>query len=179
MRKGGLMYLCSAKKEYLSIARSHSVPGSIIRNFKEITKVRLSVSVVFSSVAGYLLGAETIDYYILLLLCIGGYCMVGASNVFNQIIERDLDALMDRTKDRPLPAGRMGVTPAFYLGKYTYSYRNCSIVCDQSTNCNVWGNFNLHVREFIYSAKDTHTSICFCRGFSRSNSLYAGMGGCN
>ncbi|QNJ97826.1 Protoheme IX farnesyltransferase [Constantimarinum furrinae] len=109
------MYLCSAKKEYLSIARSHSVPGSIIRNFKEITKVRLSVSVVFSSVAGYLLGAETIDYYILLLLCIGGYCMVGASNVFNQIIERDLDALMDRTKDRPLPAGRMGVTPAFIL----------------------------------------------------------------
>ncbi|WP_233280012.1 heme o synthase [Constantimarinum furrinae] len=99
----------------MSIARSHSVPGSIIRNFKEITKVRLSVSVVFSSVAGYLLGAETIDYYILLLLCIGGYCMVGASNVFNQIIERDLDALMDRTKDRPLPAGRMGVTPAFIL----------------------------------------------------------------
>nr|WP_317173005.1 heme o synthase [Constantimarinum furrinae] len=97
------------------MARSHSVPGSIIRNFKEITKVRLSVSVVFSSVAGYLLGAETIDYYILLLLCIGGYCMVGASNVFNQIIERDLDALMDRTKDRPLPAGRMGVTPAFIL----------------------------------------------------------------
>ncbi len=42
--------------------------------------------------------------------------MVGASNVFNQIIERDLDALMDRTKNRPLPAGRMGVTHAFILG---------------------------------------------------------------
>jgi len=41
--------------------------------------------------------------------------MVGASNVYNQIIERDLDALMDRTKDRPIPAGRMGVTPAFIL----------------------------------------------------------------
>jgi protoheme IX farnesyltransferase len=109
------VYLCSAKNEDLSVTRSHSIPHSIVRNFKEITKVRLSVSVVFSSVAGYLLGAETIDYYILLLLCIGGYCMVGASNVFNQIIERDLDALMDRTKDRPLPADRMGVTPAFVL----------------------------------------------------------------
>ena len=78
--------------------------------------MRLSVSVVFSSVAGYLLGVEgPIDFTILLLLCLGGYCMVGASNVYNQIIERDLDALMDRTKDRPIPAGRMGVTPAFIL----------------------------------------------------------------
>jgi len=78
--------------------------------------MRLSVSVVFSSVAGYLLGVDgPIDFTVLLLLCVGGYCMVGASNVFNQIIERDLDALMDRTKDRPIPAGRMGVTPAFIL----------------------------------------------------------------
>lgn len=109
------MYLCSTKKMSLSISQNQSVPQSIIRNFTEITKVRLSVSVVFSSVAGYLLGAETIDFYILLLLCIGGYCMVGASNVYNQIIERDVDGLMDRTKDRPLPAGRMTVSSAFVL----------------------------------------------------------------
>lgn len=109
------MYLCSTKKMSLSISQNQSVPQSIIRNFTEITKVRLSVSVVFSSVAGYLLGAETIDFYILLLLCIGGYCMVGASNVYNQIIERDVDGLMDRTKDRPLPAGRMTVSSAFIL----------------------------------------------------------------
>lgn len=78
--------------------------------------MRLSVSVVFSSVAGYLLGVDgPIDYLVLLLLCVGGYCMVGASNAYNQIIERDLDAKMDRTKDRPLPAGRMGTTAAFIL----------------------------------------------------------------
>lgn len=79
--------------------------------------MRLSVSVVFSSVAGYLLGVDgPVDFRVLLLLCLGGYCMVGASNVFNQIVERDLDALMERTKDRPIPAGRMGVTSAFILG---------------------------------------------------------------
>ncbi|MAT90002.1 MAG: protoheme IX farnesyltransferase [Flavobacteriaceae bacterium] len=88
---------------------------ALFTNFSEITKMRLSVSVVFSSVAGYLLGADTIDFTVLLLLCIGGYCMVGASNVFNQIIERDLDALMERTKNRPLPSGRVAVTPAFLL----------------------------------------------------------------
>ncbi|WP_432413058.1 heme o synthase [Rasiella sp. SM2506] len=99
----------------MAVSQSTSLPVSIFRNFTEITKMRLSVSVVFSSVAGYLLGAESLDFYVLLLLCVGGYCMVGASNVFNQIIERDLDAKMDRTKNRPIPAGRLGVTPAFIL----------------------------------------------------------------
>jgi len=69
----------------------------------------------FSSIAGYFLGAESIDYNILLLLIVGGYCMVGASNVYNQIIERDLDALMDRTKNRPIPSGRMEVKTAFII----------------------------------------------------------------
>ncbi|MDC0408847.1 heme o synthase [Flavobacteriaceae bacterium] len=84
--------------------------------FKEITKFRLSISVLFSSVAGYFLGAEFIRFDVLALLIIGGYCMVGASNVFNQIIERDLDALMERTKLRPLPAGHMTVNRALALG---------------------------------------------------------------
>ena len=87
-----------------------------IRDFKAITKMGLSLSVVFSSVAGYLLGAETIDIQTLILLAFGGYFMVGASNVFNQIIERDYDALMERTKDRPIPSGRMSVRFAFILG---------------------------------------------------------------
>lgn len=99
----------------LSVTHSASFSQTLVRNFIEITKFRLSVSVVFSSVAGYLLGAETIDYFILFLLCVGGYCMVGASNVYNQIIERDLDALMVRTKNRPLPAGQMSVQAAFVL----------------------------------------------------------------
>ena len=84
--------------------------------FKEITKFRLSISVLFSSVAGYFLGAEFIRLDVLALLIIGGYCMVGASNVFNQIIERDLDTLMERTKLRPLPAGHMTVNRALALG---------------------------------------------------------------
>ena len=75
----------------------------------------LSLSVVFSAVAGYLLGAETVDFKVLTLLAFGGYFMVGASNAYNQIIERDLDALMDRTKNRPIPSGRMSVNTAFVI----------------------------------------------------------------
>ena len=75
----------------------------------------LSISVVFSAIAGYLLGAETVEFKTLVLLAFGGYFMVGASNAYNQIIERDLDALMDRTKNRPVPSGRMSVNTAFII----------------------------------------------------------------
>lgn len=87
----------------------------VFTDFKEITKVRLAVSVVFSSIAGYLLGAYEIKVISLLLLAFGGYCMVGASNAFNQIIEKDLDALMKRTRSRPIPSGRMSTNAALAL----------------------------------------------------------------
>ncbi|HLT33722.1 MAG TPA: heme o synthase [Aquaticitalea sp.] len=99
---------------------------SVISDFKEITKMGLSVSVVFSSIAGYLLGTESVDFVTLILLCFGGYFMVGASNAYNQIIERDLDALMDRTKNRPIPAGRVSVNTAFVIA---VSFTIFGVVC--------------------------------------------------
>lgn len=87
----------------------------IFADFKEITKARLSISVVFSAIAGYLLGTPEVQLYPILLLAFGGYCMVGASNAYNQIIEKDLDALMNRTKNRPIPAGRMAVNQALII----------------------------------------------------------------
>ncbi len=91
---------------------------SITTDFLEITKARLAVSVVFSSLAGFMLGVENFgveSWLILLKLAIGGYGMVGASNAFNQVIEKDLDALMDRTKNRPVPAGRMKPNSALII----------------------------------------------------------------
>ncbi len=89
---------------------------AVIDDLKQLTKFGLSISVVFSAIAGYLLAADTIRIATLLLLAIGGYFMVGASNVFNQIIEKDTDKLMKRTKNRPLPAGRMSVNTALAIG---------------------------------------------------------------
>lgn len=91
---------------------------SIFTDFKEITKAGLAVSVLFSSIAGYLLGfdnAHPFSWVTLAMLMIGGYCMVGASNAFNQVIEKDLDALMDRTKNRPVPSGRMTPNVALFV----------------------------------------------------------------
>ena len=94
---------------------------SIYIDFKAITKAGLAISVVFSSIAGFVLGNENFDsssWFTLLKLAIGGYCMVGASNAYNQVIEKDLDALMDRTKNRPVPAGRMSSSLALVIASF-------------------------------------------------------------
>jgi len=93
-----------------------STKSNLFQDFKAITKHRLAISVVFSSVAGYLIAVgREVDFIVLAMLAVGGYCMVGASNAYNQIIERDLDKLMDRTKNRPIPSGTISVKSAFVI----------------------------------------------------------------
>ena len=86
--------------------------SSFLSDFLQLTKMRLALSVVFSSLAGYGIAADQFDMITVMYLFIGGYAMVGASNAYNQILEKDLDALMQRTKNRPLPSGRMDKTTA-------------------------------------------------------------------
>ena len=81
----------------------------------ELTKYRLSLSVLFSSIAGYLIAMDFFSVESFLLLLIGGFFLVGASNGFNQIIERERDALMDRTKNRPIPLGKISPKFAFVI----------------------------------------------------------------
>ena len=89
--------------------------GLIITDFLQLTKFRLAISVVFSSLAGYLLAADKIETQVLLGLFFGGFSMVGASNAFNQLIEKNKDSLMLRTQNRPLPGGRMSNITAFTI----------------------------------------------------------------
>ena len=82
---------------------------------KELIKFRLTLSVVLSSFISYLLGANSIDYITLLLLIFGGIFIVSSSNIFNQIIEKDLDKLMSRTMNRPLPKNEITQNIALFL----------------------------------------------------------------
>ncbi len=82
---------------------------------KELTKFRLTISVVFSSFISYLLGTSDINYIQLLYLILGGILIVSSSNIFNQIIEKDLDKLMKRTQNRPLPTKEITPKLALFL----------------------------------------------------------------
>lgn len=86
--------------------------GKKMKEYLVFTKFRLSFTVVLSALAGYLFNGGT-DWKEILLLVVGGTLVTGASNGSNQIWERDLDKLMNRTKQRPLPAGTMSLKEAY------------------------------------------------------------------
>ena len=120
--------------------------------------MRLALSVVFSSLAGYLLGAETVDFKTLILLAFGGYFMVGASNAFNQIIEKDLDALMDRTKDRPIPAGRMSVNSAFIIASI-FTVLGIVILYTINKQTAMFGAISIFIYTCVYTPLKTKTPL--------------------
>lgn len=84
----------------------------------QLFKVRLGSLVIFSSVIGYLIvAAGNVDFLSLVMLSLGGFLVTGASNAINQIFEKDIDVLMTRTKNRPIPTGRMSAAEAaLYAG---------------------------------------------------------------
>lgn len=75
--------------------------------------------VVFTSVIAYLLSSQfTASLASVVLLAIGGFFIAGASNIFNEILEKDYDKLMKRTMNRPIAAGRLSVSSAVMIAGF-------------------------------------------------------------
>jgi len=123
---------------------------TIISDFKQLTKVGLSLSVVFSSVAGYLLAIDVVNYFTLFLLAIGGFFMVGASNAFNQIIEKDTDLIMKRTQKRPLPTGRMSVNVALTIA-IVFTIFGLSILYSINPKTALFGAISIFLYTSVYT----------------------------
>jgi protoheme IX farnesyltransferase len=92
-------------------------------DFSKLIKFRLTFLVVFSASISFLIGsmanAKTggvINWLDWGKLIIGGFLVTAAANCFNEIIEKDLDKLMKRTMDRPIPAGKMTTGQGLVLG---------------------------------------------------------------
>lgn len=83
---------------------------SFWKDLIKLVKLRLTFLVVFSASISFLIGSQVngaINWVNWAKLIVGGFLITGAANGFNEIIEKDLDRLMTRTSDRPLPSGRM------------------------------------------------------------------------
>ncbi len=103
-----------------------------IKDYLQLVKLSLSIMVVFSSVISYLLAPKVVAYNwgMIILLFAGGMLVTGSANAINQVVEKDTDALMKRTANRPVAAGRMseaegwafavitGALGVFILGNY-------------------------------------------------------------
>ena len=131
---------------------------SFVSDFKQLTKVGLSLSVVFSSIAGYLLAAEVVDGLILIQLAIGGYLMVGASNAFNQVIEKDTDALMKRTMSRPLPTGRMTTSTALIIA-FSFTILGIAILYNINAKSALFGAISIFLYTSVYTPLKSVTPL--------------------
>ena len=130
----------------------------ILSDVKQLTKVGLSLSVVFSSLSGYLLAVDIVNYSILFLLALGGFFMVAASNAFNQIIEKDTDAIMKRTQNRPLPTGRMSVSVALTIA-ILFTILGISILYSINPKSALFGAISIFLYTSIYTPLKSVTPL--------------------
>lgn len=89
--------------------------SSRLKDYVMLMKLRLSSSVVFSSLTGYLLGAHNIIAWEIIALVLGGILVTGAANAFNQVMEKEQDALMSRTANRPVASGRLSIAEGLII----------------------------------------------------------------
>ena len=86
-------------------------------DFIELTKPRISLLVVLTTAAGYLLASPTpLDWLLLWHALLGTALVASGASALNQVVERHTDALMRRTANRPIPAGRLDVDKALFFG---------------------------------------------------------------
>lgn len=101
-------------KETVKSTSSFTIAGKL-KDYRLLIKFSLSFMVAFSAVISYLLAPKVVafDWSMIILLFTGGLLVTGSANAVNEIAEKDTDALMKRTANRPLPSGRMSVEEAW------------------------------------------------------------------
>ena len=98
-------------------ALAYPLSSTRMSDYLQLTKPRLNLLVVFTTGVGYWLGvAGHVDATTLFHAVVGTALVAGGSAVFNQLYEQDVDALMSRTRLRPLPDGRLTPWHAFIFG---------------------------------------------------------------
>jgi protoheme IX farnesyltransferase len=105
------------KNAQAEAAPVHLGMSSLVGDYVALTKPRLNLLVVLTSAAGYYLGAPPQPHWLAMVPAVAGTALVaGGAAVLNQLYERDTDALMRRTRLRPLPDGRVGPDDARIFG---------------------------------------------------------------
>lgn len=92
--------------------------SSPLRDYLQLTKPRISVLLIFTTVTTMVIAAQgrPLPLIVLCATIIGGVCASAGASVLNQYLDREMDARMSRTKLRPLPAGRIAPINALLFG---------------------------------------------------------------
>ena len=105
----------SSSTETVDIATASASRRAV--DFYELTKPRIVLMVLITSFVGYYAGSGSVPDYLRLLQMLFGTALAAAGTLtLNQFLERETDALMDRTARRPLPDGRLQPNDALWFG---------------------------------------------------------------
>ncbi len=140
----------------MQVTTSKNIALPIIKNkivdYAAFYKTRLASLVVFSAALGYLIAANgDISWYKLLMLSLGGFLVTGSSNGFNQVMEREFDKLMERTKNRPVVTGRMSIREAYVVASLSGVFGLVILWTQLNPLAGVLGIFALFLYVVIYT----------------------------
>ena len=133
---------------------------SKLQDYKLLIKFSLSFMVVFSAVICYLLAPKVTEYnwFSIVLFFVGGMLVTGSANAINQVLEKDTDALMKRTANRPIASGRMSTTEGWIFALVT-GVAGVLILWHFNFLTAALGAFSLFVYALIYTPLKTVNSI--------------------
>lgn len=123
-----------------------------LRDFSALVKLRLSLTVVLSSVLAYLVALSPggFSWWALFVLFAGGFLTTGAANVLNEILERDYDRQMARTKNRPIAVGRLSTSDALLYAGFMMLF-GISLLALFNPWTAFLGTFSLVSYAFVYT----------------------------
>ncbi|RKR81428.1 protoheme IX farnesyltransferase [Mucilaginibacter gracilis] len=122
-------------------------------DFSKLIKFRLTFLVVFSASISFLIGSKVnglIEWRSWGMLIAGGFLVTGAANIFNEIIEKDLDKLMKRTMDRPIPSGKMTTGQALVIGLFMAIF-GTSLLFKLNFTAGYLSVFSIALYAFVYT----------------------------
>lgn len=150
--------------EIKTIAKNSGVVNSILYDYAQLVKFKLSMTVVFTSILGLLIVSNgSVNWISMIILFIGGFLITGSANAINQVLEKDFDALMKRTADRPLASGRMKVADAVLFAGLTCCV-GTAILATFNPMTAVLGMVSFILYSFVYTPLKRYSPIAVSIG---------------
>ncbi|MFT3678316.1 MAG: heme o synthase [Chitinophagaceae bacterium] len=137
-----------------------------IKDYLQLIKLSLSIMVVFSSVVSYLLAPKVVEYEwrMIGLLFVAGMLVTGSANAINQVVEKNTDAQMKRTGNRPIASGRMSETEGWAFAIITGLIGVCMLGYFFNWLSAMVAAFSLFLYAFVYTPMKKVSSMAVLMG---------------
>nr|WP_255785054.1 heme o synthase [Membranihabitans maritimus] len=142
-----------------TLQHSLYIIGDVLRDMTQLVKLKLTMLVVFTSSLAFIMsGGWSMGLHSIFIFILGGFFVSGAANSLNQILEKDFDSQMNRTKDRPLASGRMATSFAILMAG-TMCISGLMLLAYFNTLTALLGAISVILYAFIYTPLKRYSPI--------------------